>query len=96
MEVLALRVELYLRSARSLKGKRALLRPVTDGLRARFHLSVAEVDHHDDHHRAAVGVAIVSADAGHAVEVADEVERWIWSRPDLEVVGIERTWLECD
>ena len=96
MEVLALRIELYLRSARSLKGKRALLRPVTDGLRARFSLSVAEVDHHDAHHRAAVGVAVVAADVRHATEVADEVERWVWSRPDLEVVEVVRTWTEFD
>lgn len=96
MEVVALRVELYVRSSRSLKAKRAVIRPIVDGLRARFHVSVAEVDHHDEHHRAAVGVAVVAADAGHATDVADEIERWIWSRPDVEVVEITRSWVEWD
>jgi len=96
MDVVALRAELYIRSARSLKDKRGVLRPVVEGLRARFHLSVAEVDHQDDHHQATVGVAIVAADAHQAELIADEVERWIWSRPDVEVTEIVRSWLDLE
>lgn len=96
MQVLAVRFDLNLPQPRSLKAKRAVLRPVIEGLRVRYSLSVAEVDHHDLWQRTSIGVAIVSADVGHAVDVADEVERFVWSRPDVEVSAVTRTWLEME
>jgi uncharacterized protein YlxP (DUF503 family) len=30
----------------------------------------------------------------HAVEIIDEVDRFIWSRPEIEVVSMERRWSE--
>ena len=38
--------------SRSLKAKRAAIRPIVDGLRHRFRISVAEVDHQDQWQRA--------------------------------------------
>ncbi|HSL56676.1 MAG TPA: DUF503 domain-containing protein [Acidimicrobiales bacterium] len=96
MYVLALRVDLHLPEARSLKSKRAVLRPLVDGARRRFGVAVAEVDHHDQWQRAEIGIAVVANTATHAEEVIDEVERWIWSTPDLQVLNVDRHWLELD
>lgn len=96
MEVLAVRFELHLPQPRSLKEKRAVLRPVVEGIRSRFRLSVAEVDHQDLHQRAAVGVAIVSGDAAECERIAGEVSRFVWSRTDLEVLSEVHTWAELD
>ena len=96
MHVLALRVELHLPGCRTLKQKRAAVRPVVDGLRARHRVSVAEVDHQDEYQLATVGVALVSGSVRTCEELADEIERFIWSRPDVEVVEIVRSWLEED
>ena len=52
--------DLHVPESRSLKTKRAAIRPIVDGLRHRFHVSVAEVDHLDQWQRAAIGVAVVS------------------------------------
>ena len=94
MFVLALDLDLHLPECRSLKAKRAVLRPVTDGLRARFRVSVAEVGDQDRWQRARVGVAVVGATVAHVEDVMDEVERFVWAQPGLDVLSADRTWLE--
>ncbi len=94
MFVLALDLDLHLPECRSLKAKRAVLRPVTDGLRARFRVSVAEVGEQDRWQRARVGVAVVGATVGHVEDVMDEVERFVWAQPGLDVLSCNRAWLE--
>ncbi|RMH76405.1 MAG: DUF503 domain-containing protein [Actinomyces sp.] len=94
MHVLAVRFDLRLPGTRSLKQKRAVVRPVVDGIRHRFGVSVAEVDHLEAWQRAAVGVAVVAASPGRAEEVVAAVERFVWSFPELEVIGTQRSWLD--
>ena len=94
MFVLALDLDLHLPGCRSLKAKRAVLRPVTEGLRARFRVAVAEVGDQDRWQRARIGVAVVGGTAGHVQDVMDEVERFVWAQPGLDVLSADRTWLE--
>jgi hypothetical protein len=96
VHVAALRVEVHLPVAHSLKEKRATIRPVLEGCRHRFSVAAAEVDHQDRWQRATIGVAAVSGSVGHASEVLDAVERFIWSFPELEVTSCRRHWLEDD
>jgi len=91
---LAIRFELVFPLARSLKAKRAHLRPIVDGGRHRFPVSMAEVDHQDTWQRCAIGAATVSSSASVAEHTIDDLERFVWARPDVEVVSAERTWLE--
>ncbi len=93
MHVVALRFELHVPMSHSLKEKRAVVRPVVDGLRHRFHVSVAEVDHHDTWQRAAIGVALVAESHRHLEELSDTVDRFVHAAPDLEVLDVERTYL---
>lgn len=94
MRAAALRVELHLPVARSLKEKRAVLRPVIEGLRRLGSYSVAEVDHHDLWQRAAVGVAVVARDGtGLAMQVA-KVRRYLDRQLDVEVIEVVLTELE--
>ena len=62
-------VELHLPDAESLKDKRHVLKGLKAKVRARFEVSVAEVDHQDLWQRATLAIAYVSADARHANEV---------------------------
>jgi uncharacterized protein YlxP (DUF503 family) len=96
MHVLALTIELHLGECRSLKAKRSVLKPVIEGARRRYSVAVAETDHQNTWQRSTVGVAVVSASARHAEEVIDEVERFIWSFPNLSVLSASRTWMEID
>jgi len=96
MYVLALQVDLRFPSSHSLKQKRMLLKPVIDGLRSRFDASVAEVAHHDTWQRCELGIALVSGHVLMVEKLADQVERFIWEAVDVEVVQINRHWLEID
>jgi len=88
------RVELYLRESRSLKAKRAVIRPIIDGLRRRHRVSVSEVAHHDSWHLATIGLAAVAPSQTHLTELLDEAERFVWSFPEVEVLGVTRRALE--
>jgi uncharacterized protein YlxP (DUF503 family) len=92
----ALVVELHFPACRSLKDKRAVVRPIIDGARSRFAVAVAEADFQDLHQRSVIEVAAAAASERVVTETLDAVERFIWSLPGLEVVGATRRWLEED
>ena len=70
-------VELHLPDVDSLKGKRHALKGLKEKVRARFEVSVAEVDHQDTWQRATLAVAYVSGDARHANEVVSKAMDFI-------------------
>lgn len=85
-----LEMDLLLGDVHSLKEKRSLVRPLVAELRRRFEVSAAEVGHLDLHRRAGIGVALVSADRAHVVEVLDAAERLTAYRPELELLSVRR------
>ena len=87
--------DLHVPESRSLKAKRAAIRPIVDGLRHRFRISVAEVEHQDQWQRAGIAVAIVAESDGRVQELLDGVERFVVAAPDVELLGTETSWLEA-
>jgi uncharacterized protein YlxP (DUF503 family) len=57
-------------------------------------VAAAEVAHQDLWQRAGLGLAAVAATVGHVDDVLDQVERFIWSNPDVEVLATDRRWLD--
>jgi uncharacterized protein YlxP (DUF503 family) len=94
VHVAALSLDLHLPSAHSLKDKRAIIKPILDGCQRRYRVAAAEVDHQDRWQRAGLAMATVSGTPRHVAEVLDEVERFVWSFPEVEVVACERRWLD--
>ena len=43
-----------------------------------------------EHRRAGIGVAVVSADRAHAVDVLDAAERMVAARPEIELLSARR------
>ncbi len=83
-------IELRLPGNGSLKGKRAVIRPIVARLRNEFNVSVAEVEAQDVYQRAVLAVTCVSSDASYvhalltkAVEMVDRM------RVDAEVVDYD-------
>ncbi|MBV6509173.1 MAG: hypothetical protein JJLCMIEE_02241 [Acidimicrobiales bacterium] len=66
------------------------------GLRRRLAVAASEVGYNDKWQRARIGVAIVAPTQRYAHEVAEEVERFIWSRPEISVLEVTQTWLELE
>lgn len=94
MRVAALRVEIHIPTPQSLKQKRAILRPVIEGLRKLGSYSVAEVDHHDDWQRATIGVAVVSPDGRGLGMQISKLRRYLDSRLEIEVLDVFVSELE--
>jgi uncharacterized protein YlxP (DUF503 family) len=92
--VLVLTVELHLPASGSLKAKRAVIQSLAETCRRRYSVAVAETDHQETWQRAQLGVAIVSGAVGQCERVIDQVERYVWSVPEVEVLETQRTWLE--
>ena len=74
----AVRFDLHVPESRSLKVKRAAIRPIVDGIRHRYRLSVAEI-----------GVAVIAESDRHLRDVIDEVERFVARAPAIEVLDVE-------
>jgi hypothetical protein len=96
VHVAALSVDLHLPNAHSLKEKRAIIKPILEGCHRRYRVAAAEVEYQERWQRAGLAVAAVSATSGHVTEVLDQVERFVWSFPEVEVLGCARWWLAED
>ena len=88
--------DLHVPESRSLKTKRAAIRPIVDGLRHRFRVSAAEVDHHDQWQRAAIAAAVVAGSDSRLREVLAAIERFVVAAPDVELLDVETAWLESE
>ena len=55
-------IQLYMHSSRSLKDKRQILRSITDRLRQKFNVSVAEIENNDSWNTATLGIVCLSND----------------------------------
>ncbi|HTN99587.1 MAG TPA: DUF503 domain-containing protein [Microthrixaceae bacterium] len=95
MHVLAMEVDIRLPQSQSLKDKRQVVRHLLEAARSRFGVSSSEVGHQDLRQRALLGFAVVASTAGLTEDVITSVEEFIWSHPELEVISVERTWLEA-
>lgn len=73
----------------SLKQKRHVVKTLTSGIRGRFNVSVAEVDHHDLWQRTTLAVSAVAGETYHARRVMHEVEKFIDRHPGIETIDAE-------
>ncbi len=92
MHVLIARIELHLPVAQSLKAKRSALVPILRHLDQQSGVAASEVDFHDKWQRAAIGMALVGATVSHLEQTLDAMERYLWSRPDVEVIEVATSW----
>ena len=90
----ALRFDLHVPESRSLKARRAAIRPIIDGLRHRLHCSVAEIGYQGQWQRAEIGVALVAESDGQLSRLIDSVERFVDTAADVEVLEMEVVHLD--
>lgn len=85
-----LEFDLLLGDVHSLKEKRSVIRPLVAELTRRFAVSAAETGAQDLYRRAGVGMAVVSGERAHVVEVLDAAERLVATRPEVELLSVRR------
>ena len=86
----SLEFDLLLGDVHSLKQKRSVIRPVIAELQRRFAVSAAETGTQELHRRASIGIAVVSADRRHVVDVLDAAERLVAARPEMDLLSTRR------
>ncbi len=94
MHAAALRIELRIREARSLKEKRHTVKSVLAQLNSNHNVAVSEVDDHEKWHKTTIGVAAVAPQAGHLTRLMHGVRRQLEARPDVEVLRVSEGHLE--
>lgn len=70
-----------------------MIKPILEGARRRYSVAAAEVALQDKWQRATLGFAAVAGSPGHVSDVLAEVERFVWSFPEVEVLSIDRVHL---
>jgi uncharacterized protein len=89
MVVGAARVELHVHGSQSLKEKRGVVRSITQRLRNRFNVSVAEVGGQDTWQRAVLGLAVAANEAPQARRRLEEAIEFIEGLHLAEVLDQE-------
>lgn len=80
-------IELLIFEANSLKEKRHVIRSIVERLKARFNVSVAEVDHMDLWNRSVIGVAVVSNSRQLCESVLGKVIEFIDNDERVEIIN---------
>ncbi len=86
MTVAALEVHLRLRSSHSLKEKRRVVRSIKERVRAKFNVSVSEVDDQDLWQSIVLGFAAVGPDSEIVTGMLDEIVRQLRVHPEAELL----------
>ena len=87
MVVGIVKLELRIPYSRSLKAKRSVVKKVLERTRARFNVTVAEVDKQDVYARAVIGCAIVGSDQRYVNGAVDRILDFIEGLAVAEVLS---------
>lgn len=88
MLVLLVQFTLRLSDCRSLKEKRAVVKPLLNGFRQRFNVSVAESAHADSHTLATITVAALCAHRAMADSVAQQLMDFVTAETGLDLFDL--------
>jgi len=96
MHAAAIRVEARVPDTHSLKEKRHKVKSVLRAVSAKFPVSVSEVDNQDLWQRTSIGVAVIAPQAGQVDRILHSVEKILREHEHLDVLGVERSYLEAE
>jgi len=71
---------------RSLKEKRRIVKSLKDRIRAKFNVSIAEVDNQDLWHRSTLGFALVCSNRKQAQTISDKIVEFIRAAKKVEII----------
>ena len=83
-------IKLYAPFVHSLKEKRMIVKSLTERIKNRFNVSIAEVAEQDTHQTIVLGIACVAESKAYAESVIEKVIGFIEGNCEAEIVGILR------
>ena len=84
-----LKMDFFLAANRSLKGKRKVVKSITDRVRSKFNVAVAEVASNELWQRIGLGFVVVANENRHADSMLNEICSYVRSISVAEVVDVE-------
>jgi Uncharacterized protein conserved in bacteria len=90
MRVLLLRVTLRASWVHSLKEKRMIVKSITQRLKNKFNISVAEIDEQDVHQTIVIGIASICGSSAQMDSTMENIITFIEENTDAEIINIER------
>ena len=94
MHAAALRLEIRIPGAHSLKDKRRVLKNLSAMLAGAFPVAVSEVGFQDQWQRATLGIAMVAPQAGQLERLIHAIPRALREHPDIELLEVGVSYLE--
>jgi len=82
--------QLYLPACHSLKDKRRIIKSIKDKVKARFNVSIAEVNYHETWQRSSLAIAWVASDGSGIDRIIDALDKLIQSYCELQILKMER------
>jgi uncharacterized protein len=84
-------LDLRIPGCTSLKQKRHVVKSLSAGLRGKFNVAVAEVDHQEQWQRTTLGISAVGGQGYHLRKVMHEVQRFVERQPAVELIDHRMT-----
>jgi uncharacterized protein YlxP (DUF503 family) len=94
MYAAALRIEIRIPNARSLKDKRRTLKAFMTFLAGTFPVVVSEVGFQDQWQRSTIGAALVAPQAGHLERVINSLQRAVLGFDGVELLEVVVAYME--
>jgi hypothetical protein len=88
-------MEIHIPASGSLKAKRKVVKHLIETTKVRYGVAASEVGHQELWQRCELGFAAVSGSHSQVEDVLGTVERYVWSHPEIEVLGQSRCWLDA-
>jgi uncharacterized protein YlxP (DUF503 family) len=82
-----LTLDLHILEAQSLKEKRFVIKSLTDRIKNKFNVSVAEVDANDLWQRAVIGIACVSNETVMVNKVFEQIKNLVLNIHSVELIN---------
>ncbi|MHB0877792.1 MAG: DUF503 domain-containing protein [Anaerolineae bacterium] len=80
------RLQMHIEASGSLKDKRQIVRSVTNRMRRRFNVAVAEIEDLDNWNLATIGIVCVSNDGAYSQALLNKAVNWLENeRLDVEI-----------
>ena len=89
MVVGILSIKVVMRSSRSLKDKRRIIKSLKDRIRNKFNVSVSEIEDQDNHKCSKIGVAMVATDRQYVNRRLSSIMSFFRFFPQIELVDYE-------
>lgn len=89
MVIGSLSIKIAIRSSRSLKDKRRIIKSVKDRIRNKFNVSISETEAQDNHKYSVIGVAMVGTDRQYVNSVLSSLVNFFRFFPQIELIDYE-------